>query len=485
MTNFLYKRIQVLVMAGLLQACAGGLPLIKPGPEFDAKAQTDAFAAKWYASAATVAHGASQADLSQWWSQLNDPVLVELIEQAQKQSVTANQALLRVAQARNGVAQSDATQLPNLDASFNTSRAAFTFGGPVALRTQTQAQLLAGWEIDLFGARYRESEAAIARLKARQNEWHDARVLLAADTANQYVQYRFCEQQVLVLEADQKSRAETARITTIAADAGFQPPSNAAILRASAADASRRAIQQRAECAIAIKSLVALTAIDESVLISKLAANSARLPTLTTFSVGSIPAAVLAQRPDLMAAEFDLAAANADIGANEAAKYPRLSLSGAIGPLRFASGGMTLGATTWSIGPNVSLPIFDGGRRNANIELAKSTYAIQSELYRAKARQAVKEVEEALVRIALSNDRQKDTDTAAKGFKQALTAAQSKWQVGVGNLLELEEARRQSLAADVETGILKRDQLLAWIGLYRAVGGGWSPAMAQQAAQLK
>jgi outer membrane protein, multidrug efflux system len=485
MNSFLFKRIQLLVITGLLQACAGGLPLIKPGPEFDAKAQSDAFATKWFASAATVAHGASQADLSQWWSQLNDPVLVELIEQAQKHSVTANQALLRVAQARNGVAQLDATQLPSLDASFSTNRAAFTFGGPIALRTQTQAQLLAGWEIDLFGARYRESQAAIARLKARQNDWHDARVVLAADTANLYVQYRFCEQQVLVLEADQKSRAETARITTLAADAGFQPPSNAAVLRASAADANRRAIQQRAECVINIKSLVALTAMDEAAMISKLAGNSARLPVLTTFSLVSIPAAVLGQRPDLMSAEFELAAANADIGANEAAKYPRLSLSGAIGPFRFVSGGQTLGATTWSIGPAISLPLFDGGRRNANIDLAKTTYAIQSELYRAKARQAVKEVEEALVRIAVSNDRQSDTETAAKGFKQALNAAQSKWQVGVGSLLELEDARRQSLAADVETGILKRDQLLAWIGLYRAVGGGWSPAMAPQAAQQK
>jgi outer membrane protein, multidrug efflux system len=76
----------------------------------------------------------------------------------------------------------------------------------------------------------------------------------------------------------------------------------------------------------------------------------------------------------------------------------------------------------------------------------------------------------------VANDRQTDTDIAAKGFKDALSAAQSKWKVGVGNLLELEDARRQSLAADVELGILKRDQLLAWIGLYRAVGGGWQVA---------
>jgi outer membrane protein, multidrug efflux system len=185
---------------------------------------------------------------------------------------------------------------------------------------------------------------------------------------------------------------------------------------------------------------------------------------------------VLSQRPDLMAAEFDVAAANADIGAAEAAKYPRLSLAGSIAPVRFSSAGTTLNINTWSIGPSLSLPLFDGGLRKANYELAKQSYLIAERLYRAKARQAVKEVEESLLRIQVVNDRQTDTDIAAKGFKDALSAAQSKWKVGVGNLLELEDARRQSLAADVELGILKRDQLLAWIGLYRAVGGGWQVA---------
>jgi outer membrane protein, multidrug efflux system len=210
-----------------------------------------------------------------------------------------------------------------------------------------------------------------------------------------------------------------------------------------------------------------------------LKAGSAQLPALKTFDIAAIPANVLSQRPDLMAAEFDVASASADIGVAEAANYPRLSLAGSIAPVRFASGGTVVNANTWSIGPSLSLPLFDGGARAASLELAKQSYAIAERLYRAKARQAVKEVEDSLVRIQVASDRQVDTDIAAKGFKDALSAAQSKWKVGIGNLLELEDARRQSLAADVELGILKRDQLLAWIGLYRAVGGGW------QATEMK
>jgi outer membrane protein, multidrug efflux system len=175
----------------------------------------------------------------------------------------------------------------------------------------------------------------------------------------------------------------------------------------------------------------------------------------------------------LLAAELELAAASAEIGQTEAAKYPRLSLAGAIGPLRLSSSGVSFNTTTWSIGPTFSIPLFDGGKQPAALQSAKEAYAASEVNYRAKARAAVKEVEESLLKIAAVADKQADTDIAAKGYKQALNAAQSKWQVGIGSLLELEEARRQSLAADVELGILKRDQLLAWVGLYRAVGGGW------------
>jgi outer membrane protein, multidrug efflux system len=479
--------LSVLIATNLLSGCAGLLPLRKPGPDFDASASKDSLAQAWVATlpAASLPHGANASNLAQWWQQLNDPVLLDLISAAQAQSASIAQANARVAQARSGLVQVQATALPSLDSALSQTRSAFSFGGPVILQSRTQAQLLAGWEVDLFGGRFRETEAAIARAKARLVDWHDAKVSLAAETATMYVQFRFCEQQIGVLQADVKSRSETARLTEIAANAGFQPTSSAAVLRASAADSRRRLISQQSECAVAIKSMVALTAISESELVAKLAPNAAKLPTLTTFVIASVPAKALGQRPDLMAAELELAAASAEIGQAEAAKYPRLSLAGSIGPVRFSSGGLSLNTSTWSFGPSISLPLFDGGRQRAAFESAKVAYAASEVNYRSKARTAVKEVEESLLRIALSIDKQADTDIAAKGYKEALNAAQSKWQVGIGSLLELEEARRQSLAADVELGILKRDQLLAWVGLYRAVGGGWQPDESASQTQSK
>jgi outer membrane protein, multidrug efflux system len=462
------------LLVTVISGCASNGFFGKKGPEFDSKKLHNAFAAQWVAGS-PAPHGGERAQLIAWWAQLNDPLLVELIAKAQEHSATVTQAELRLLQARNGLAQIDAATLPNASIGLSQTRSAFSFGGPSVVRSQTQLPLTAGWELDLFGRAKRESESALAKLNARNADWHDARVAVASETANLYVQYRFCEQQVLVLAADSQSRTETFRLTDLAAKAGFQPPATVAVLRASAADANRRLSIQKGECAIALKSIVALTAADERQLQQKLALGSAQLPVLKSFDISAVPAQALSQRPDVLAAEFDVAAASADIGASEAAKYPRLTLAGSISPVRFSSGGSTINVSTWSIGPTLSLPLFDGGARNANLELTKQSYAIAERLYRAKARQAVKEVEDSLVRIQVATDRQADTDTAAKGFKEALSAAQSKWKVGIGNLLELEDARRQSLAADVELGILKRDQLLAWIGLYRAVGGGWQP----------
>jgi outer membrane protein, multidrug efflux system len=470
-------RLLALTLVGGLSGCASPGFFGKKGPDFDAPKLQASITDKWVAPVPSLnaPHNADPRALIAWWAQLNDNTLVELIAKAQEHSASVAQAELRLLQARNGLAQIDASSLPNASIGLSQTRSAFSFGGPAVIRNQTQLPLTAGWEVDLFGRVKRESESALAKVKARNADWHDARVSVAAETANLYVQYRFCEQQVQVLAADSQSRAETFRLTDLAAKAGFQPLATAAVLRASAADANRRLIIQKSECAIALKSLVALTAMDENELQKKLSLGSAQLPVLKSFDIAAVPAKALSQRPDVLAAEFDVASASADIGAAEAAKYPRLTLAGSISPVRFSSAGSTINVSTWSIGPSLSLPLFDGGAKAANFELAKQSYLIAEHLYRAKARQAVKEVEDSLVRIQVASDRQTDTDVAAKGFKEALSASQSKWKVGIGSLLELEDARRQSLAADVELGILKRDQLLAWIGLYRAVGGGWQP----------
>lgn len=419
------------------------------------------------------ARAANEAALLDWWAQFDDPLLAGLVGAAQGASSTIAQAALRIAQARSELTAAQANALPVINARGNLTRSAITFAGPAILQTLVQVQAQASWEIDLFGGLARGREAAVARVLARRASWQDAQAALAAEVANAYIGLRHCERQVQLTGDDARSRAETARLTDLIGRAGLQAPATVALAMASAADAANRLVQQRTSCELLVKSLVVLTAREEPALRVSLAASTAKLPVPRLFEVDSVPARVLAQRPDLAALERELAAASAAIGQAEAARYPSLSLTGSVGPLRSRTGGVTVNATTWSIGPALTLPLYDGGRRVANVVAVKAGYTAAETAYRERVRVAVREVEEAMLRLASADERDAYALAAARGYRQALEAAQSRHEAGLGSLVELEDARRTSIQADTTYAELRRDRVLAWVALYRAIGGGW------------
>ena len=433
-------------------------------------AQADAFAA-WQAP---LPHGGTPAQLTDWWRQFDDPALLTFQEAAQRENAGIAQAAARIEQARAVAVAANAAGLPTVDAALSASRGTLNIGTNILLVNQARAGLQAGWEIDLFGRIRREKEAAGARLDARTDDWHEARVSVAAEVAAQYLQYRYCEALVTISQADAESRAGTATVTERAAQAGFQAPASAALTRASAAEAASRLTAQRAECDLSVKALVALTGLSEPAVRQQLAQSAGRMPTPQAFTVTAVPASLLAQRPDLAAAERAVAAASADIGVAEGDRYPRLSLLGSVAPLAIKTSGFSGNLLNWSIGPSVSLPLFDAGRRAANVQSAKAAYVAAEADYRSRARQAVREVEEALVRLDSAASRESDALTASQGYRRALDAAEVRWKNGLGSLLELEEARRYALVADSTLATVRRDRVAAWVALYRALGGGWT-----------
>jgi len=461
-----YLKILVAPLVLFLSAC------ITLGPDYD-RQQATQWETEPKAWQEPLPHEGEQLTLISWWAQFNDPVLIELVEQSQKQSNTMAQAALRIAQSRALLITADAAALPTLNATGNVSRGTYQLGGPVIVATTSQAQLQAGWEIDLFGGLARASEASRARLAAQVANWHEARISVAADTANLYTNFRGCEQLFHLARTDAQSRAQTARLTQELARTGFQSPAVAALARASAAEAQSRVVAQRADCDLLIKAIVALTAIPEPELRRQLVKGTRVLPTPAMPVVNRIPAQVLLQRPDVAAAERELAAASADIGVREAERFPRLSLLGNIGPLSFETAMGSITATSWSIGPSLSLPIFDGGRRAANVETAKIAYEVAATQYRTQARRAVKEVEEALVRLDSLHQRESESLNASKGYRESLQAAQERYKFGLSSILDLEETRRLSVNADNILAIVRRERVSAYIALYRAVGGGW------------
>lgn len=461
-------RIRTLLAAAAF-AALGGCAAVAPVVELPEAGSTPA---QWHAP---LPHGGQLGELRSWWSQFKDPLLTRLIDSAQQASPTLASARSRIEQARSTRVAAGAALLPTLDASANASRGRQDLSLPV--NNGANAGFQAAWELDLFGANRAGRDAAAARLTGAQASWHDARVVVAAEVANSYADLRACEAQLQQTEFDADSRAETSRLTTLAAQAGFQPQASAALAHASAAQGRGLVTQQRAACDLLVKSLVALTALDEPALRADLAAGTARQPQPGQLAVASVPAEVLAQRPDLFSAANDVIAASADVAQAEAQRYPRISLAGSIGAARFEVAGQPLDGTVWSIGPvSVSLPLFDGGRRAANVDAARARADEAGALYRSRLRDAVREVERALVSLQSTAARIADLAAAVDGFAFSLRATEARYRGGLASLFELEDARRSAVQAQVALIDLQRERVAAWISLYRALGGGWTVA---------
>jgi NodT family efflux transporter outer membrane factor (OMF) lipoprotein len=374
------------------------------------------------------------------------------------------------------VRSSAALRWPSVNASATGARganAASNFGAT----TQASAGVDAIWETDLFGATRAQMAAAQARGEQAALGWHGARVSLAADVAASYVSLRACEAQQQVLEQDAESQRQSAGLTREKVRVGFEAPANGALADGAAADATNRAIAQRAECDVLVKSLVVLTGQPEPALRARLQAASAKLPQPTAFVVGVLPAQQLQQRPDIAAAERALVAAAADVGVAEAARYPRLTFSGNLGvAILRGGGGVSSDGTTWGFGPSLVLPIFDAGARAAGEDAARARYDEARAALDSRLRGAVSEVEEALVRLDAATRREGEALRAAQGFRDFFAAAEQRWRIGAGSLIDREDARRTALAAQSALINVQRERVLAWITLYRALGGGWSAA---------
>jgi outer membrane protein TolC len=160
-----------------------------------------------------------------------------------------------------------------------------------------------------------------------------------------------------------------------------------------------------------------------------------------------------------------------------------MAVQGQIGLARAAGVGFTRDGSVWSLGPlSVTIPVFDGGRREAAQRAAAAAYDDAAARYRAALRQAVREVEEALVRVDAARLREADTRQAAQSLDEVLRATQERWAAGLASQFELEDARRSALAARAAWVDLEREQVESAIALYRALGGGWQDGMQQAPA---
>lgn len=408
-----------------------------------------------------------------WWAELSDPVLDHMVEKAFASSPTLEAAMAKLNQSRSLTGQANAAAAPTVDGSSGVQRSSGSSGSKGF--TESWLSMNSSWEIDLFGAVRRGREGALAREAAQAATLADARVSLAADVADAYLSYRACQSYAALSEQDVASREATARLTEASVKEGFTAPYQAIRSTASVAEARTQLAATRAQCERLENQLTRLTGIPRPELMLAMADKPTgleRLPVPKHFDI-SIPRDALMQRPDVRSAERSLAAASADIGLAEADRYPRLTLNGDFGFTATNSGGSgTVSFGSWSFGPSVSLPIFDGGRRKAAVELAKSRYDEALADYKARIRQAIQEMEDALTRYAAAHERAENARISGSEYQRFFESVEVRFREGASNLLELEDARRSMLNAQQTYLSVQQERLQAWIALNRATGGG-------------
>ncbi|MDD4914278.1 MAG: efflux transporter outer membrane subunit [Methylococcales bacterium] len=421
-----------------------------------------------------------------WWRQFDDPVLTRLLQAAEQDNPTLEQAVASIASARASLADAKAVSLPSLTGKGAYSRSVGGSGYGTSSQTTTvtsmglsnsMTQILSGsldasWELDLFGKFAFSQQAEQARLTAAELTWQNAKISLTAEVASNYVSYRACELAAAAYQNAIASKQDTARLTGVLARAGFSSSADAVLAEASLHASESSLIAQRVECDNTVKALVALTDLAEADLRGWLA-DGRGIPTPAQFQVDSVPADLLTQRPDLAADERKLAAASADIGNAVAKRYPSVSLTGSIGKRKIEMTGLNLSSNTWSIGPSITLPIFDGGELRSKVNSAEAGYASALATYRSDIRAAIKEVEQALVNLSGAEQREIAERRSAEQYRQYFRAAEINWRAGGLSLLSLEDARGQMITQEISHISQQQNRVQYWIALYKALGGGW------------
>lgn len=463
----------VLVFALALGGCAVGPDYRAPTPE------ALGVPAAWRQDASgegITAQPDRRDTLATWWAGFGDPVLSGLVDEAlvANRELAAAQARLAAARARRVLA--GAERFPGLTAS--AARAHAVQGTDSTERVQVE--LDASWELDAAGGTRRALEAALADEDASAAALAGVQVSIAAETALAYVQLRALQARIAIAQANLLRQAETLQITEWRAQAGLTTELDVAQARTALAQtrASLPALERQA--IEAEHSLDLLLARPPGSLHARLAA-AADIPAPPAQAAIGIPADTLRQRPDVRQAERQLAAQTARVGEAMAARYPAFTLSGSIGAEAFGWNGLTAaGAATRSLALSVFATVFDAGRLRARVAVQTATQEEALASYASTVLNGLGEVENALAAVVHARRRQEALAIAAENARTAATLARDRYAAGIVDFQVVLDTERSELTVEDTLKTAEADRSAAFIQLFKALGGGWSPAQGQQ-----
>jgi NodT family efflux transporter outer membrane factor (OMF) lipoprotein len=440
-------------------------------------------------------------DLARWWKAFGDPELTHLIETGLAQAPDLKTAESRVRQARYGIVEARSQGLPEIDGSGKAQYLKFhrlgndsdipelidrvTGGQQGAAGTTSSVPMSfhsfsagfdASWEIDLFGGVRRQTEAATAQTEAAIWDARDARVRLVAEIASDYLQMRGDQQQADIArsEADRQQRALD--ILAHTSQVGLVPEGNVLRQRTQLAAAQAKVEPLSAEANVQIHALAVLLGMTPEALLPELSAHRA-LPDVPPAIPPGLPMDLLRRRPDVRAAEHQLAAATADIGVAVADLYPKISLTAAPQLATAWLGSFFLGKSLQlSAAGQASFPIFDFGRRRAVVGERREQREQAYWHWRQTVLGALRDVEDALARVEADKDGNERLRAGLADAVRALAAVDAQYRAGLENYTPVLDAQQEVLQArqSLSDSDVRLRQDMA--SLYKALGGGWTNA---------
>jgi outer membrane protein, multidrug efflux system len=472
----------VLLALGFLAGCSLAPKLEQP--EVDVPAQYKALGPDEPRGEWQPAQPADAVPRGEWWKVFNDPTLEELESQAIAANQTLKIAAARLAQSRAVVGVVNAERYPRVDAGFGPSRIKQTGvslglpqGTDIPPYTVWRGQLTASWEVDLFGRISDSVAAARSDADAAAALYGATMLAVQADVAQAYFGLRQTDDELRVLRDTVTSRQETLRLVQRRFDAGDISELDLAQAKTELGLAQTQVFgleRQRAQLENGL-----------AVLLGKAPASfslaSAPLPTALPSIPPGLPSTLLERRPDVAAASRTMAASNARIGVAKAAFFPVLRITGLAG---YESNDLSelfqWSSRTWALGPIagtiLSMPIFDGGRNQANLD---RSYAVLEEsvgAYRQTVLGAFAEVEDNLVALRTLAGQAEATRESVESATRALRIAETRYKAGATSYLQVVDGQRTLLVVQRLDVQIRGARAASTVALIRALGGGWDPA---------
>ncbi|WP_285413108.1 efflux transporter outer membrane subunit [Variovorax sp. efr-133-TYG-130] len=436
----------------------------------------------------------ASADLRVWWTGFGDPKLVRFVTLALAQNLDLAQASARVAQARAALGAANAALLPSGNVSAQAARAYQSVETPLGQVLNSrpgfdrygsayEANLGASWEVDLFGGLRRGREAAIAEYQASEASAAATRLTVAAQTADIYISIRGLQTRLGVARRQVQTQQQLLSTVNLLYGKGL-----AAELQVRQAEGALAQVQAavpvlEAGLATAMNALDVMLGASPGTHRAELAEAGA-IPVAPQIHDSGTPGDLLRRRPDLIAAERRLAASNARIGVAVAEYYPKLSLSGMLGSATsVASGNLFTGGASQAAGVlGLRWRLFDFGRIDAQIDLAKGQDAELLGAYRLAVLRATEDVENALSALAKREEQAGLLAQGVDSLGRARSASFAAYQQGVVSLIEVLQADDNLLRASDAKAQAQTEAARAAVMAFKALGGGWEPSESRAVA---